>query len=381
MRVMRSPYLYVEREDGEQITVREKLAGNRAVINRRTLALLDRFRALTEVPDGHPQLGRMLELGFLVEEGREARALDAKLFSRVRPTLFGCPDWRPGDKSDFVFLGIPADGGNRAAPGARYGPDALRQASAPYAALPSGDGGAVQGWIDHDAQAPILRGARLADAGDVFLSPGAAAEDGGRKISEAVAKVAASGCPVVLGGDHSLTFAALRGAVKAGAGLLHLDAHSDASWHMADRPHDYGNFVTRVLRELQVPRVVHVGVRGLGHAPLSQPPARLALPPGWLRGRSLADFLDCLDPERPWYVSIDIDVVDPAFAPGTATPVPGGLTVAETKALLRAVGAARRVVGVDLVEVNPHFDRNRVTATLGCELILTLLGAIWRDGR
>jgi agmatinase len=376
MRVMRSPYLYVEREDGEQIHVREKLAGNRAVINRKTLVLLEAFKQTREVPAGHPQLTRMLDLGFLVEEGREARHVETKLFSRVIPTLFGCPDWRPGAPSDFVVLGVPFDTGNRTAPGARYGPDALRRASAPYAAHPL-DGGRVTGWIDHDTQAAILRGAGLADAGDVFVMRGAGSEDSGRKISAAVSAVAASACPVVLGGDHSLTFAAVRGAAKGPTGLLHLDAHSDASWHVPALPHDYGNVVSRILGELAVPRVVHVGVRGLGHAPLTQPPARRALPPAWLRSHSLAELLDCLDPDLPWYVSLDIDVLDPAFAPGTATPVPGGLTVTETKDLLRAVGAARRVVGVDLVEVNPQFDRNHVTATLGCELILTLLGGIW----
>jgi agmatinase len=383
MRVRRSPHFQVEIEEDGRFIVRERLAGNRATLTPQTLAFLDRFEQPAEVAETQPELGRMLDLGFLVEEGRETRALEAKLLAQVAPRMFGCPAWQPGEPCDFALLGVPFDAGNLTAPGARYGPDALRTASSLYAAVAArGEPGRVEGWVDHDTGARILEGARLRDAGDVFLSPGAGAEPNGLRITEAVRRLAASEArPLILGGDHSITFAAVRGVrgTESGRfGVIHLDAHSDAGALFQGVPHHYGNVMSRIVDELGVENVVQVGVRGPGHADPSRPPGRRAVSPGWLRSHAADDFLQLVDPGLAWYVTVDIDVIDPAFAPGTATPVCGGLTVAETKDLLRWVGETRRVIGGDLVEINPQFDHNRITANLGCELLLTLMGSMWR---
>jgi agmatinase len=377
MRVRRSPHLHVEREEAGTVYLRERAGGNRAALNRTALRFLSGLVEPREVPD-HPQVRRLLDLGFLVEDGHERRHVDGKLFARVAPLMFGCPAWREHDAADFVILGVPLDAGNRTAPGARYGPDALRQASAIYTHQASDEApGVCQGWVDHEPGETILRGARLADAGELYARPGSGAEEDSDRLTRAVQRILASSArPVLVGGDHAISFGALRGVARRPTGLLHLDAHSDAARYRA-APHDYGNVVSRIVAELDVRKVLHVGVRGLGHGPVFEPPRRLALPPAWIRSRSLGELLELADPELDWYVSIDIDVVDPAFAPGTATPVPGGLTVAETKGILRAFGRARRVSGCDLVEVNPTFDQNRVTAILGCELLLTLMGAVW----
>jgi agmatinase len=385
MRVMRSPHFGVELDEGERVLVRERTTGNRAVLTRPTLDFLNRFAEPSEVSESQPDLERMLDLGFLVEEGRETRAVEAKLFAQVAPRLFGCPAWRAEEACDFVFLGVAFDAGNLTAPGARYGPDALRQASLLYPAAPAAEVGRTAGWVDHDAGTRILDGARLRDAGEVWLRPGTGGEESGLRITEAVKRVVASGArPVVLGGDHSITFAAVRGLQGKGdaaVGLVHLDAHSDTGSHVPGAPHHYGNVVSRIVSEIGVRRVVHVGVRGLGPAHLDDLPGRSAVSPSWLRSHTGEEFLQLLDPDLAWYVTVDIDVLDPAFAPGTATPVAGGLTVAETKAVLRSVGQAKRVVGGDLVEINPQFDHNRITASLGCELLLTLMGSMWRGLR
>src|SRR5262249_29177196 len=147
MRVRRSPHLYVEREEAGELHVRERASGNRAVLNGAGAELLKLLKEPREVP-AHPQVQRLLEMGFLVEDGREAPAAGAKLFSRVAPSMFGCPAWRPGQAADFIFLGVPVDVFNLTAPGARFGPDGLRQASALYAseALESSSG-ACRGWV------------------------------------------------------------------------------------------------------------------------------------------------------------------------------------------------------------------------------------------
>jgi agmatinase len=381
MRVRRSPHLYVEREEAGAVHVRERAAGNRAVLNRRATEWLMRLDEPSDVPE-HPQLRRLLALGFLVEDGQHPRHVADKRFSRVAPAMFGRPFWRPEEPADFVFLGVPIDGGNRTAPGARNGPDGLRRASALYAAPTlAPTGGVGPGWIDYDSGDHRLQGARIADAGELFRRYGSGAEEDTERLADAVREIASSAaCPVLIGGDHSITFGALRGLVRRPTGVLHLDAHSDAAPYEPGVPHDYGNVMSRVLSELDVRTVLQVGVRGFGQVPLSETPRRIGLPPAWLRSQSIQALLALADPSLDWYVSIDIDVVDPAFAPGTATPVPGGLTVAEVKAVLRGFAAARHIVGCDLAEVNPTFDQNGITAILGCELLLTLLGAIW-EGR
>src|SRR5207244_2135987 len=100
---------------------------------------------------------------------------------------------------------------------------------------------------------------------------GLGGEETSQRISAAVRRVAGtSTCAVVLGGDHSITFGAVRGALQGPSGLLHLDAHSDASRHTPETPHHYGNVVSRILAELDVRSVLHVGVRGLGRAAIAQ---------------------------------------------------------------------------------------------------------------
>jgi agmatinase len=106
---------------------------------------------------------------------------------------------------------------------------------------------------------------------------------------------------------------------------------------------------------------------------------RQTLSPRELRRRGIPALVESLDPGVSYYVTFDIDALDPMYAPGTSTPQPGGLTFVEAKELLVTIASQRDCVGIDLVEINPDCDHNDITAITGIELLLAFLGA--RFGR
>ena len=272
---------------------------------------------------------------------------------------------------DVALLGAPFDGGVSFRPGARFGPIAIRQASrhlrpaynpaqdvSPYSVL------------------------QAVDAGDVPCNP-FDIDHAIQQIDDGVSELLSSGGrPVMLGGDHTIALGGLRAVARrhGPVALIHFDAHLDTwnSYFGADRTH--GTIFRRAFEEgLLAPEVSsHVGIRGPLYA-----------------AQDLVDdasfgfeIVRAIDLERigldeivdgvrrrtggaPVYLSIDIDVLDPAFAPGTGTPEMGGLTSRELLALVRAL-PPDQIVAADLVEVSPPYDHAEITslaaATLGYEI-------------
>lgn len=287
---------------------------------------------------------------------------------------------------DFLVLGIPHDEGASNRPGARFGPRAIRSASTLY----SYEGGAE--LFDVELGRTILAGARVGDAGDVAQSPGAGAADR-QAVAEAVAAVVRAGAvPVSLGGDHSVTASILRGLAKASAApaagtaagapqpyLVHLDAHMDFDSYLPDYAH--GTPVRQAVDEGIVAGVTQVGIRGLNSGRADWEEARSrdvhVITREEFGSGGIERVLTHVPEGAPLYVSVDIDAFDPSIAPGTGTPEPGGLLYAEGRGLLRALAAHGRVVGMDLVEVNPQYDHGEITAILACRLLLDVMGAVW----
>ncbi len=279
------------------------------------------------------------------------------------PLAAGLPDG-----TGAALLGVPFDGGTTYRPGARLAPWEVRRASA-----------LVQG---HHALLGLDPFSALSavDAGNVVFPPFDAAAVRGA-IEASVAAVLASGAvPFLVGGDHSITLPALR-AVAARHGplaVLHVDAHLDTSgpevW--GDAFH-HGTPLRHALEDrLVAPGQLHqVGIRGpLGSAGDVDVGARHGARVHGVDevvergGRAVArDVLSAVG-DLPLYLSFDVDAVDPAFAPGTGTPVPGGLTSREALLLVRAL-AGVRLVGMDVVEVSPPFDHGDATSTLAAHLL------------
>jgi len=276
--------------------------------------------------------------------------------TRGLPALFGLAR---AAAPRVVVCGVAWDGGNGVAPGARGAPAALRLHAAGDGALER----ALRGSL-----AP-LRGA-VADAGDVEPVPGEPRAWMDRRIEEVCGAAWGAGAGVLLlGGDHSVTHAAVRRAGEDGpVALLWLDAHTDT----AEGPALTHKTVARALLGLPgVTALVQAGFRGytlddeLGR-PLAGRTVVTAADVRRHGPRAVAGFLPR---GTRLYVSVDIDVLDPSVAPGTATPVPGGLTLDEVLALLRHAADGRRLIGCDLVEVNPGRDSGARTLQAGCVLL------------
>lgn len=276
-----------------------------------------------------------------------------------------------------AILGVPTDAGTTYQPGARLAPFHVRRVSA-----------LLQGWHAGRAVA-VFDGTAAVDAGNVVFPPfdRAAAREA---IEASVADVLRQeAIPFLVGGDHSITLPALRAAARRHGPLavLHLDAHLDTSgpetwgdpWH-------HGTPIGHAIAEgLVAPgRLFQVGLRGpwgsaLDGAPGDRVGARRvaadAIPPGGVG--PLAEAIDASLGGLPTWITIDVDVLDPAHAPGTGTPVPGGLTSRELLSLLSSLRAVR-LAGMDIVEVCPPLDHADLTSHVAAHVLfegLALLAA------
>ncbi|OKI04833.1 agmatinase [Streptomyces sp. CB02923] len=287
------------------------------------------------------------------------------------PTFLHLPHDRDPRGYDVVVIGAPYDGGTSYRPGARFGPRAIRNES-----------GLIHGaGIDRGPSTFDL--INCVDAGDMELTPfdmNAAIETAQKHLSTLLTGNAAF---LMLGGDHSLTVAALRALAEqhGPVAVLHLDAHSDTSPAPHDGRYHHGTPFRHGIDEKLVDptAMVQIGIRGRNPRPDSLDYARghavrvvTADEFGELGVRDTVDLIRERVDGRPVYVSVDVNVVDPAFAPGTGTPTPGGLSSREVLALLRCVGDLKPV-GFDVMEVSPLYDHGGITSILATEMGAELL--------
>lgn len=275
---------------------------------------------------------------------------------------------------DIAVLGTPFDGGVSYRPGARFGPAHIRECS--RLLRPFNPAAGVEPFA---AQ-------QVVDAGDLSINPfdvGDALRDiehGARAALERAPRL------VVLGGDHTVALPLLR-AVHARRGpvaVVHLDAHLDTWDTYFGASYTHGTPFRRAAEEglLDPEACMHVGVRGplYGPADLTDDAALgfTAVPCTELDAIGVAGVVERIRArvgERPVYVSVDIDVLDPAFAPGTGTPEAGGLSSRELLAVLRGF-AGLDVVGVDIVEVAPAYDHAQITGIAAAHVAYELLSAM-----
>ena len=270
--------------------------------------------------------------------------------------------------ADAVLLGVPYDGAVTYQPGARLAPYHLRRTSA------------LLQTFHPVHQLDVFRTLRALDGGNVAFPPFDAAVVRDLVATEVGAIVAAAATPFVVGGDHSVALPAMR-AVAAAHGplsVLHVDAHLDTSGpEVWGEPFHHGAPLRHALTEgLIAPgQLFQVGLRASwGHpeeAAVVATHGAHGFPMAMVEQRGIEDVAREIRGaigDRPLYITFDVDGIDPAFAPGTGTPVPGGLTSREALQLLRGM-AGTRLVGMDLVEISPALDHADLTCHLGAWLL------------
>ncbi len=289
--------------------------------------------------------------------------ITANSFSGL-PTLFRRHMGNNFDQADVVFYGLPFDLGVSNRPGSRFGPRSIREASMQLS------WGEVWPWgFD-----PFERLATL-DAGDIEYVYGDIEEFHEKAVAQAKAVADAGAIPFSLGGDHSVTLYSLRGvtAVKGPVALIHFDAHTDTS---VGPEVQHGTMFRHAAEAgiLDAGKSIQLGIRTAYlqdddflriHAPevMSQSPEGTA--------RQIVERVG----DMPCYITFDIDCLDPSYAPGTGTPVPGGATTLRILEIFRALAKEPplSVVGMDLVEVAPCYDHAQISSLAAVQIAHEML--------
>lgn len=284
-----------------------------------------------------------------------------------------------GLDADVALIGVPFDQGTLGRPGARFGPDAIRDAPRTYAySDPYGNQGQADGYFDVDVEDELLRGVTMADCGNITIVPSEVVKNFD-KITEAVEKVVAKGSfPVVVGGDHAITFPVVRGLHRfAPLNIVHFDAHLDYTHDVQDNLYTHASPIRR-CRELDyVSHITSVGIRSARRKPYEEAQRDGSLIISTQRFRQLGPkgVADLIPEGENLYITFDIDVMDPSQAPGTGTPETGGLFYEETRECVVELVRKSNLVGFDMVEVAPPYDNSELTVQVASRLIIDILSA------
>jgi agmatinase len=287
----------------------------------------------------------------------------------------------PGDLAgcDAAVVGAPMDELASDRPGTRMGPRAIRTES-------TDSGGHLEVGIDWNADLTVV------DYGDAAVVPADPAASH-RGIESIVSEVRRSGTiPLILGGDHSITEPCVRGCVSEGPlGLIHFDAHTDTASELWGVEISHGTPMRRLVEQghVNARRYAQIGLRGYwpGESEFA-----------WQESVGITSFFmhDVRElgiaavvertteivGEGPVYLTVDIDSLDPAFAPGTGTPEPGGMNVHELLSACRRVADAAELVGADVVEVLPaRSGPVDVTALMAGRIVSEILTGLALRGR
>ena len=284
--------------------------------------------------------------------------------------------------ADVVILGAPFDGGTSHRPGARFGPQAIREAC----------------YLPHDGSRPhlalrvdALQDIRVLDAGDVEMYSGDI-ETALGNLEEAVATVARAGAmPLILGGDHSIALPDARGvAHHHGFGrvsMIHFDAHADTGDIEFGSLYGHGQPMRRLIESgaLRGDRFLQMGLRGYWPGPetlawMAEQRMR-CYEMTEIGARGLDACLDeafeiAVDDCDAVFLSVDIDVCDPGHAPGTGTPEPGGLSSRDLLDAVRRICRELPLAGIDVVEVSPPYDHAEITSFLANRVVLEALSGL-----
>ncbi|NYD74215.1 arginase family protein [Leifsonia soli] len=278
---------------------------------------------------------------------------------------------------DAIAVGVEYDAGASQKAGSRSAPDAIRRASGSLFTRADG-----RGMYDPVRGRRVLENVRLADIGNLSDTVQTRNGDMFERLEEFASACAdRQTVSVAIGGDHSITFGLVSGHLRRRRrlGILHIDAHSDylepmhGDWRTSLH---HGNVMSWLAGRGEIATIAQFGIRQLAEED-PVPGDKVMVWPGTSALRLDSGRVEeSLDRSMPWYLSIDVDVLDPAFLPSTGTPLPGGLTPAELTQLIDLVCRGREIVGIDLVELIPNESDH--SALLASEVLLRALDAVFR---
>jgi len=284
-------------------------------------------------------------------------------FLHVSPGMVFAGLYTEFEEARYVVFGAPFDGASTYRPGQRFAPNAIRAATANLETV------SVRHGVD-------MEDVGVNDLGDIH-----ATSDGAEmvnRVREVVSGIVGSGkMPVLLGGEHTVSIGAVQGS--GCTSLLVFDAHLDLRAEYLGVKLNHASWLRRLIEPGNVERVMVIGVRAFCKEELEYAEGRVQyLTPLDVRGEGRERLASWLRGSRPIYLSFDMDVFDPAYAPGVGNPEPDGLTTSEVFSLLEMLRDTE-VRGFDIVEVSPPYD-NGVTAVLAGKTAFELIALCEKRG-
>jgi agmatinase len=281
--------------------------------------------------------------------------------------------------ADVAVIGVPNDMGTQWKSGARMGPRGIREGSTLYS---FGLNGAYDIEKDITYLGPRWK---VVDCGDVDMVHGDMMQCH-ENTEEAIRKIVSKGAmPVVLGGDHSITIPVGKALEELGPfHVIQIDAHLDWADHRSGQRYGHGSCIRRLSEMDHVQKIFQFGIRGISSSLKEDVDAAreygsVILSPRQIRKMGIERVIELLPEGEKYYITLDIDGLDPSVAPGTGTPSPGGFIYDEVNELLEGIAKRGKVIGFDLVEVAPPYDPAGMTGQVGARLALDLLSFVLKE--
>ncbi|MFD0861500.1 arginase family protein [Sungkyunkwania multivorans] len=385
----RSPFFIIEKE---RSILNDTISGKKYEVGEEVLHFAATRRNISDVDKLTEReetiLSNLLSIGFFVDKDN---LLKTTYRLRLRnEKMFDFADLRPEENGKIALVGVPFGKGNYTSDKTKHFPEIFRKTCASQNLtfrnnLKALQPGFISSFSNYSLEnlSKALTNDLFRDAGDVYVHHYESRLDFYKKLEKIAEELYTKHTPFFVGGDHSITYSTLKAAAKKYPKItvLHFDAHTDTYSSNYNeilnqlQLHHHGNFVSKIIDDPSIVNYVQIGIRGLGNSSGQKHPKIKAFWAHQLEKLAKGQIFS-QDPEMVYYITFDIDVLDPSFAPGTATPVVNGLSVAQVYELFDLLLENKRIIGGDIVEVNIEKDQNNVTIGLATEIIFKLLSYI-----
>jgi len=394
--LVRSSFLRKQREDEQKYKLIHLVSGRQFSVDEDTINVLDYFKNPKVIKDGDLSANMKASIEYMVKSGLliHAEELATETYHRTSKShaLFGFRQYEELDQENqVVFIGVPFGGGNHASSGTGRFPGFLREYLHKHNLRLSANANPDYHFLGNNREIhqleTLVKEEKVRDAGDIFIHHFEPKREVYDKIKHLSGKVIQNNkVPFSIGGDHSISYPIIASIAERyeSFNVLHFDAHTDVydSYYQSildnNGLHHHGNFVSKCLELDNLKKYYQFGIRGINNAFHRTNSDKLEV--YWADYlKSILYTLEEIDlPEDEYYyITFDIDVLDPCVAPGTATPIPNGFSFSEVIQLFRKLKLQnKKIIGIDFVEVNKEKDPLEMTMSLSAQLILNLLNFI-----
>jgi len=377
-----SKFVLVENATRNAVVLLNKLTNKRVqlsgVDHSELMPLLNRQPLDRMVINNSRGLNKLVELGFLFREDEDEVEYfyQNNILESLSTNFLNAPAYVAENETGFLVVGVPFNANSKIKDETDLAPEVIRKYSTKFQYSTDVDGN-MKGLYDSYFGKKLLTGVRIRELGNIRHVPGEGFQSIAAKVGKVVNKIMQRGSkPVVLGGNHSITYGVLHSIREKPLSLLHFDAHLDNDLYSESIGINHSNFISALYQNPSIQNIYTIGSRGYNQFVSSTVSHHHNFDIHVLKEKGLQWILEQLPEDEDYYLSVDIDVLDPSYAPGVTYPEPFGMAHAELIQLLRTIGEERSVIGFDLVEYNPANDQNSVTALLCNHIILNLMDSL-----